>query len=316
MTISAGKTSSNDSENAIMNEYKGGFGSAGSSAGPSSAQVYMGTKTVSGLYGKNEAYLSPAAAAQLGQRKVNVPVTASKAEAYNLINSMNSRELATLQAKMIYSGMIKDEGGFLEMQTKWKKLVDAAYGLNQAGQKISPFDILDSYLGKGPLGGKGGLGAGGAAQPLWQTQFRGGRKFLVNTQTGEVKYQGPRFETTYNKTIDLTDPVTAKAIATSVFQQLMHRDPGKGELGGFSDALRTAEQASPVVTQTTTEYDMNSGEPIGQSSTQSGGLSADAKSYMAQQRVKKTKEYASTQAATTYMDALESAIMNNPFGSI
>lgn len=288
------------SEESIMKDYKGGFGDSGGTSS-TSALVYMGAKEV-----RTE-----------GKGYTRVPVTASKAEAYALINSMNSRELANLQAKMIYSGMIKETGGLLEMQAKWKKLVDAAYGLNKAGQKISPFDILDSYLGKGPLGGKAGLGGlPGAGEALWQTQFRGGRKFLVNSQTGEVKYQGPQFETTYNKTIDLTDPVTAKAIATSVFQQLMHRDPGKGELSGFSDALRTAEQASPVVTQSTVEYDMTTGEPVGQSSVQTGGLSGEAKGYLAQQRAKKTKEYASTQAATTYMDALENAILNNPFGSI
>jgi hypothetical protein len=241
----------------------------------------------------------------------------SKQQAYQFMNGLSGKQLSDLQAKMQYAGLIKDDDGIMEMQAKWKKLVDASAGLTAAGRKISPMDILDSYLGKGPLGGKGGLGAGGASgAALWQTQYRGGRKFLVNSQTGEVKYEGPRFETTYNKSIDLTDPTTAKAIATSVFQQLLHRDPGNGEMGGFAGALRTAEQQSPVVTNTTTEYDMNTGEAIGQSSESSGGMSADAKQYLGIQQVKKKKEYGAVQAATTYENALESAIFNNPFGSI
>jgi len=284
------------SEDKIKDEYKGQYG--GTSGAVGNGQIYMGYQP------------------QLGERNLpRVDMYVTKSQAYQFINNLSGKQLADMQSKMRYSGLIADDDGLVEMQAKWKKIVDATYGLNKAGQKITPMDVLDSYLGKGPIGGKGGLG-GVAGAALWQTQFRGGRKFLVNTQTGEVKYQGPRFETTYNKSLDLTDPTTAKAIATSVFQQLMHRDPGKGELAGYGDALRNAEQQSPVVTNTTTEYDMNTGEAIGQSSTQSGGLGADAKQYMAEQRIKKTKEYASTQAATTYMNAIENAIMNNPFGSI
>lgn len=282
----------------------GGSGSAGSTA---TGQVYMGTSYQS-AYGPHGG--SGAVAPDVGQS-----VLASKAQAYQFINTLNAKDLSNIQAKMRLAGLINDNDGLLEMQAKWKKLVDASAGLTAAGRKISPLDILDSYLGVGPLGGKSGLG-GTSSGSLWQTQYRSGRKFLVNSVTGQVKYEGPRFQTTYDKSIDLTDPTTAKAIATSVFQQLMHRDPGSGELGGFSDALRSAEQASPVVTQQTTEYDPNTGEPIGTTEKQSGGLSSDAKAYLAQQRVKGTKEYASTQAATTYMNALEDAIFNNPFGSI
>lgn len=298
-------------EEAGKNKYKTGTAGGGQGGGLGGAQVYMGMapmpapgvnrdSVLTGSYGVNQ---MPKQA-----------VMASRSDAYQFINTLSGKGLADLQAKMQIAGLIQDNDGFLEMQAKWKRLVDASLGLTKAGRKVSPMDILDSYLGKGPLGGKGGMGSL-QANP-WQVQYRGGRKFLVNAQTGEVKYEGPRFQTTYDKTIDLTDPVTAKAIATSVFQQMMHRDPGNGELGSWGDALRTAEQNSPVVTQQTTEYDMNTGEPLGTTENRSGGLSADAKTYMAQQRVKKTKEYASTQAATTYMGALEDAIFNNPFGSI
>lgn len=281
-------------------------GTAGGSPGPipGGGQVYFGM----GQPGEAQGAL-------VGERNLpRVPQYLNKADAYQFINSLSGKQLADLQAKMQVAGMIQENDGLLEMQAKWKKLVDASLALGKAGQRVSPIDILDSYLGRGPLGGKGGLGSL-QANP-WQVQYRGGRKFLVNAQTGEVKYEGPRFQTTYDKTIDLTDPVTAKAIATSVFQQMMHRDPGDGELGSWGDALRTAEQNSPVVTKQTTEYDVNTGEPIGTSETRQGGLSSEAKTYMAEQRVKKTKEYASTQAATTYMNALEDAIFNNPFGSI
>lgn len=233
-------------------------------------------------------------------------------DAYSVFDSFSGKQLRDFINKGIVAGQLKDDAGFMEGRALWKKLVDASASLTAAGRQVTPSDVLDSYLGSGPLGKAGQL----SNQSVWQTQYRGGRKFLVNSQTGEVKYQGPQFETTYSKTIDLTDPTTAKAIATSIFQQLMHRDPGKGEMAQFASALNTAEQNSPVVTNTTTEYDMNTGEAIGQTNKSTGGFGADAKQYLAQQQAKKNKEYGAIQASTTYANALESAIFNNPYGSM
>lgn len=304
-----GSSGSSDPEAALAADYKGGFGTTDDTSGLATQnQVYMGT-----LYnGAGGPEMGPhGGSGSVAPDKGNDKYL-TKSQAYNFLGSMSVKQLSDLQYRMTLAGLIKDGDGLVEMQSKWKNLVDASLMFSKSGAKFTPMDILMSYLGQGPLGGKGGLGMGQGSP--WQVQYRGGRKFLVNSQTGEVQYQGPRFETTYNKTIDLTDPTTAKAIATSVFQQLMHRDPGQGELAGYGDALRKAEQANPTVTQTTTEYDMNTGEPIGQTNNQTGGFGADAKAYLAQQRAKQSKEYASTQAATTYMGALEKAILNNPFG--
>lgn len=275
------------------------FGSIGG-AGSAGGKVYMGSTLTEGT--------GPGGVPGKVMQANLVP----KQEAYGVIDNFSGKQLRDFVATGQAAGLLEDGAGYMEAQTLWKKLVDASARLTAAGRKIAPTDVLAGYLGKGPLAGK--VGASGAA--LWQEQWRSGRKFLVNTQTGEVKYQGPRFETTYQQNIDLTDPATAKALATSVFQQLLHRDPGKGELDGWASALRTAEQQSPSVTQTTTEYDPTTGEPVGTSSTSAGGMTADAKAYMAQQRIKKTKEYGAVQAATTYANALENAVFNNPFGSL
>lgn len=236
----------------------------------------------------------------------------SKNDAYSYFNQFSGKQLRDFIAMGQVAGQLQDDAGFMEGEKLWKKLVDASAGLTAAGKKIAPLDILASYVGKGPLGA---AGSGKSGASLWQVEYRSGRKFLVNTQTGQVKYQGPKFETTYQKTIDMTDPTTAKALATSVFQQLLHRDPGNGELSSYGDALRTAEQQSPVVANTTTEYDPNTGEAVGTTTNTTGGMTADAKQYLEMQKVKKSKEYGAVQAATTYENALENAIFNNPFGS-
>lgn len=294
MALYSGDTGGGGGEAAGKDAFMGSGGTGTAGAG----KVYMGRTT-------------PVRAEGVGYYSKDIITT--KQDAYTVIDNYSGKQLRDFINMGIVAGQLQEDAGYMEAAAFWKKLVNASASLTAAGRKVSPVDVLSGYLGKGPLA-TGQPGAAG--ESLWQTQFRGGRKFLVNSETGEVKYQGPRFETTYNKSIDLTDPTTAKAIATSIFQQLMHRDPGKGEMAGFSDALRAAEQQSPVVTNTTVEYDMNTGEPVGQSSTSSGGLTADAKQYMAEQRIKGTKEYGAVQAATTYSNALESAIFNNPFGSL
>jgi hypothetical protein len=286
-----------------------GTGSSASAGG----SVYMGSFSGSG-------FVSPyAPTGSTGQTLASGNKNAlssdnylSKNDAYGYFNNFSGKQLRDFIATGQVAGLLGDNDGFIEGQKLWKKLVDASAGLTAAGRKVAPLDILSSYLGKGPLGA---AGSGQAGASLWQVQYRSGRKFLVNTQTGQVKYQGPKFETTYQKSIDMTDPTTAKALATSVFQQLLHRDPGNGELASYGDALRTAEQQSPVVANTTTEYDPNTGEAVGSTTNTTGGLTADAKQYLETQKVKKSKEFGVVQAATTYENALENAIFNNPFGS-
>lgn len=292
-------SSSSSGEDAGANKFMSG----GTAAGGAGGQVYMG-QSYQGI-GNAPHGGSGSVAPDVGS-----PFTMPLNDAYNVFNSFSGKQVRDFVNKGIVAGQLQDDAGFMEAKALWKKLVDASAGLTAAKQNVTPMDVLDSYLSSGPLGAAGRTGSGS----VWQTQYRGGRKFLVNSQTGEVKYQGPQFETTYSKTIDLTDPTTAKAIATSVFQQLMHRDPGKGEMGQFASALTNAEQNSPVVTNTTTEYDMNTGEAVGQTNKSTGGFGADAKQYLAQQQAKGNKEYGAIQAATTYMPALENAIFNNPYG--
>lgn len=272
---------SNDEESA-KNDFKNDTTSPAAKAG---GPVYMGAVAVGGPgvyapYERNVDY----------DRAIND---------FDLWNAKQTQDFITMG---IIAGQLQEDAGPLEAYNLWKKLVTRSQSYTAAGRKITPFDVLSMYT----------KGAGKAGDALWQTQWRGGRKFLVNTQTGEVKYQGPRFETSYQRSIDLTDPNTAKAIATSMFQQMMGRDPGSGELKAFAGALRSAEESSPVVNQITTEYDPKSGEAIGTSTKSTGGFPSDAKAYLAQQQIKEKKEYGSVQASTTYMNALEQAVYGAP----
>ena len=110
----------------------------------------------------------------------------------------------------------------------------------------------------------------------------------------------------------LTDPDTAHAISTKMFQDLMGRDPGQGELGQFASALHQAEQNNPVVSTTTTQYNLDTGQPISSDTSSSGGVSAEGKQYLEEQKIKKSKEYGAYQAATTYQNAFENLVFGAP----
>jgi hypothetical protein len=205
-------------------------------------------------------------------------------------------------AKGVLGGLLKLGDGPLEGATLWKKLVKEAAQYGAVGAKVQPLDIMAAYV-QASGGGNAWRSAG-----VWQ----------INTQTGERKYVGPGTYLGNGKSqqvdtrVDLTDPDTARAISTKLFQDLMGRDPGEGELSAFANALHSAEQNSPVVSSTTTQYDMDTGQPITSNTSQSGGVTADGKAYIQEQQVKKKKEYGAYQAATTYQNALESLVYGSP----
>lgn len=212
-----------------------------------------------------------------------------------------TKKQADFVSQGILSGMLKTGDGPLEGATLWKKLVKEAANYGAVGKKVSPYDLMASYVQA-----SGGANAWTSAG-VWQ----------LNTQTGERRYAGPgtylgngKAQQTDTRT-DLTDPDTAKAVATKLFQDLMGRDPGQGELGSFGSALTQAEQSNPVVATTTTQYDMATGQALSSDTASSGGVSADGKANIGEQQIKKTKEYGAYQAATTYENALESLV----FGS-
>lgn len=212
------------------------------------------------------------------------------------------REDFIAQAKV--AGLIPSEGGEIEGARLWRTLVEEASYYNPYGtterKRVSPWDILTSYVRQS------GTSASG-----WRRD-PSNPNFEVNMVTGERRYVGPRFTTQTDTAINYTDPATAKAIATAVFQQMMGRDPGEGELDAWANALHEAESQAPVTRTTTSEHDPVTGEIIGTSSTSSGGLDAAGRQYIAEERVKDTQEYADVQAATTYANAFEAAVFGSP----
>ncbi|KUJ70802.1 hypothetical protein ACZ90_00330 [Streptomyces albus subsp. albus] len=262
-------------------------GVASSQAGP----VYMGTQwDVQGGPHGGSGLAAP------DTKPVDVWVTADLAE--RDFYTWAPKKQQDFLAKGIVGGLLKLGDGPMEAGALWNKLVKEASRYGKAGVKLSPMDIMAAYVGS----------SGGSGKSAWARQG----DFEVNTVTGERRYVGPRFKAQTDTRVDLTDPDTARAISTKLFQDMMGRDPAAGELAAFATALHQAESQSPVTQTTTTEYDMKTGDPIGTSTNSSGGLTADARSYIGEQQIKKKKEYGALQAATTYQGALENLIYGAP----
>jgi hypothetical protein len=252
-------------------------------------KVYMGDKPPVRIEG-------------MGYRKVKGDLWVSTKEAEQEFYTWSAKQQKDFTAQGILSGLLKVGDGPMEAGSLWKKLVKEASAYGAAGQKVTPIDLMASYV----------KASGGANAWVQRGVFE------FNTQTGEQRYVGPgtylgdgRAQQTDTR-VDLTDPDTARAVATKLFQDMMGRDPGQGELGSFASALHSAEEASPVVSTTTTEYNMETGQPIGSDTTQSGGLTSEARSYIAEQQIKGKKEYGAYQAATTYQNAFDALIFGSP----
>lgn len=264
-------------------------GASGGSAG----RVYMGQKkSHKGVKQGDIANLPPSDRSSI-LSGASVPNWMSTTDAENQFFKWTAKQRADFIAKGLLSGLLTQGAGELEGAQLWTNLVAQAAKYGAQGAHVSPLDVLNGYVKNNSSGG-------------WIKDSSG--QFETNPVTGERRYIGPKFKTTTATNANLTDPATARAIATSVFQSLLGRDPGDGEIGAYAAALAASEQSNPSVTTTTQQFDPTTGEATNQSSVTTGGMTDQGRQQLAEDEIKKKKEYGATQAATTYMQALEQAV--------
>lgn len=160
-----------------------------------------------------------------------------------------------------------------ELQKKWDSLVDQSSSYLQAGNSLSPWDILNrdvTAVGQSLA----------AAKPTTQT--------LTSTAA------------------NYTGALDSEALFTQAAQSLLGRKPTADEVAQFQGLLRSNEAANPVTT-VTTRTTSASGQTVNESSAQTGGLSADARALLAQKQAEGSTDYAEHQAATTLMGWLAGA---------
>ena len=273
----------NAQQNQALQQFLAGIQS-GTSTG--TGKVYMGS--FNKLSGRNLSELSESAQAQLGQR--TLPRWWKVSDAENQYFNWSDKQRADFQSKALLAGLLKQGDGDMEASKLWVNLVDQAANYGAQDKQVGPMDLLAGYVKANSAGG------GWVKDP-------NNNDFVVNPLTGERKYVGPQFKTTTQTNVNLTDPATARAVATSVFQQLLGRDPGQNEIAAYAAALSQSEAQNPAQQSTTTQYD-SQGNPVGSSSVTTGGVTSEGQQQLAADQIKKGKEYGATQAATTYMNVL------------
>jgi len=154
-----------------------------------------------------------------------------------------------------------------QLQQLWAGYVNVAASYQANGKQISPWDALGKDIAQ-------------------HTQAQAKPKTVTQTQ----------------KTYNISTAEDAAALFQGAAQTLLGRDPTKSEQSRFKQILNKYEQAHPAETTTTSNYlgaDLQS-----QSSTSTGGVSAAAQQYIAQEESKKNPEYGAYQAATNGMNWL------------
>ena len=286
MVIKAGSTDPKELE--ALKAYLG----AGATGAGGAGKVYMG-QTFKPTARDEKYGLSPKQTANW----------LSEQEAMNDFYGWSTKKRSDFLAQLVVAGLVPAGSGALEAEDSWQKLVKASARYGATGKQVSPYDLLSGYV----------KAAGGTGKDAWRQVGA----FEVNTATGERRYAGPGVYLGNGRAVqrdtrtDLTDPDTAKSIATKLFQDLMGRDPQAGELSAFASALNAAEASSPITQSTTTTYDMSTGQALTQDTTSTGGLDAAGKAYVGEQQIKKKKEYGVNQAVTTYQGAFENLIYGN-----
>ena len=164
----------------------------------------------------------------------------------------------------------------------WEKAIQVSANSVAYGNKgdwidpVSAFGLVVNDLAKGTAGGRGGGGGGGA-------------------------YTGPTTTTQVSKSVNLTDPTTARGLIKSALTDYLGRDANEAEQEAFLKALNAAERRSPTTTRaTTTTTPQGKARSMVESETMTtGGFNP---STFAQEYAQGMEGSAEFQAATNMLD--------------
>lgn len=267
---------------------------AGSNKYSGTSRIYMGgTKYVT----KERGSVFEKGQFERGEAQKNY-LTASEARGLPLVWMQNDPE--TLK-KFVNAGVLNKVPGFdvgmgmPEIMSAWDDLLKATWGMNQyaqqSGKEFTPWDVLNSYSNNS---GKFG-------------EVRRG-DWVYDIATNEkIRYVGPKTKVSSQKKIDLSSAEDAKAIATAALSQALGRAPTAEEMGKFRSSINALEQQNPLMA-TTTETLNDMGEVISTETTQTGGLSAEARANVVTEQAKQSPEYAKFQSGSTIYGWLAEAL--------
>jgi hypothetical protein len=262
----------------------GAGGTAGASALDDDAHrpVYMG-RSKFGPEWRNEV-------AGSGGRRGGVPMQSTKQEAKDMAYS-ETFNIDRWRKWLIHVGAVDpDEADYSTLRKWWEDSIDeAADWLSHGRSNIDPYAAAAILAGRDPSDATAYSSAGARERAVNQS-FR---------------------SRAITKSLNLTDPDSARAIINGALSKYLGRDATDEEITAYTQALNESERKSPVVTttDTTTSYD-SQGRPTTtvNASSQKGGVSDAQANQMATDRAQALPDYGAYQAATTYASALFQAL--------
>lgn len=130
---------------------------------------------------------------------------------------------------------------------------------------------------------------------------------FMKRPVGDAEKDKPAEYTTTNTQTSLSDPTEAASLLDQTLKSRLGRAPTDAEKHSFLAALNAAQRANPTVTSTKYTLDPKTGGYNTTTGTTSGGVNA---AEVADEFTKgnNKSEYGAYQAATTYFDAMMSAL--------
>lgn len=214
---------------------------------------------------------------QTNEDATTLPLSQAKQYVY----SMDPAEVNKLTERAWYLGYDKvsapnDVMGFIAL---WQDAVDSAALFQANGKHLSPMQVLE-------------YGATGNAKTRAE-----------RAQVGGVQTQKKR-------TVQITDPESARAMIRQAFKTAIGRDPTDSEIRTLAGSLTAAEKKHPQVSVTSASFDAAGNQTGATNQTDSGGIDPSAFIQNQLEQDPAAKEF---QAAGTYFPALMQ-LMGSAYG--
>jgi len=249
---------------------------AGSSAGPvltdRGNKVYLNIVPEVGSETDTayQRYRAAGLGVDLSKSKGLVDINTAIYEWYNF----DEDKQAGLAQDMYRYGLLENAADYDQAFKIWSLACQHAAGYAEHGKQVTPYMVLDL------LGGQFGKGNG-----------LGG---------------GPKTTTSTSRSTSVITDASAHNAVRAMFQEQMGRDPTKSELRRYSSMIISRSKAKPTVS-TTTSTTTAAGNTTSDTVTKAGYGAEDVEEDL-RSRTENDPEYGAYQAATTYMNVLQSII--------
>lgn len=171
-----------------------------------------------------------------------------------------------------------EDADWSTLKQLWESASQEASNLYAAGKKVTPWDFVSVYAGANGLGGQDASGK-------------------------------PKTTTSMSKTIPYQDPAALRDLIRSSVADKLGRAPEDDELDDMMHIAQTYQSSAGAHIEKATQTTKGNHQTTTNRTVQ-GGATAEGTQEQVDNSIMEKPEYASYQAATTYMNALTTALQS------